>query len=507
MLAVVIAYSLAGFGCGAEAPDQAGSNASSPQASQDPDGTLDSSGSTAEAAQSARRNIIFLLTDDLSWNLVRYMPNVMKMQQTGATFTNYFVSNSLCCPSRASMFTGKYPHNSGVLTNVGADDGGYEAYKKLGNDRQSFAVALAASGYRTVMMGKFLNGYEPTVASADPGWTDWYVAGNGYPGFNYDLNANGKIVHYGRADADYLPDVMSRIAEAKIKFTRTKPFLIEISTFTPHLPATPAPRHAALFPNLAYPRTPAFATRPTATDPAWLRAVPALSQTQITRLAASFRRRVRSVQAIDEMIGALQAALKASGHGSDTYIFFASDNGYHMGERSLREGKATAFDTDIRVPLIVTGPGVPAGLVVDEIAQNVDLCATFADIAQTPAPATSIGHSLLRLARGEQVANWRNVALIEHRNPKLDASDPDANTAGVTYNPPTYNALRTADSLYVEYATGEVEYHDRTADPHELHNTASQLPARKRAQLHTALGALKACKTAAECWTAAHLAP
>ncbi len=469
----------------------------------------DASASAAGAGggdQPARPNIIFILSDDLSWNLVKQMPNLMKMQKAGATFTNYFVSDSLCCPSRTSMFTGKYPHNSGVFTNTG-DDGGYGAYLALGNDPQTFAVALADSGYRAAMMGKFLNGYDPTINQAAQGWTDWDVAGNGYPEFNYDLNQNGKLVHYGKTDADYLTDVISGLGQAVIKRKSAKPFLIELATFAPHAPYTPAPRHAALFPNLTYPRTPAFDARPAVTDPTWLQGVPALKPAEITKIDEIFRQRVRSVQAIDEMIGALQAALKASGHDQDTYLFFASDNGYHMGERSQLPGKQTAFDTDIHVPLIVTGPGVPAGLMIDQIAQNIDLCPTFADIAETPAPATVNGHSLLQLAHGEQTADWRNVALVEHHDPKFDPNDPDADTGDTGKNPPTYNALRTANSVYVEYVGGDIEYHDRTADPYELDNIAANLSAAQLAKLHDSLSALKTCKTAVECWTAGHLAP
>jgi arylsulfatase A-like enzyme len=464
-------------------------------------------GGTDGGTPTARPNVIFVLSDDLSWNLVKHMPNLLKMQQQGATFSNYFVSDSLCCPSRTSMFTGKFPHNSGVFTNTG-DDGGYATYLKLGNDPQTFAVALRKSGYRTAMLGKFLNGYEPTMNPAAQGWTGWDVAGNGYPEFNYDLNEDGQVVHYGKTDADYLTDVLSGLGQKFIKQKAAKPFLIELATFAPHAPYIPAPRHAALFSDLTYPTTPAFNARPTATDPAWLQGIPALKPAQITNIDEIFRQRVRSVQAIDEMIGALQVALKATGHDKDTYLFFASDNGYHMGERSQTPGKQTAFDTDIHVPLIVTGPGVLPGLQIPEIAQNIDLCPTFADLAQTPAPATVNGHSLVQLAHGEPVSDWRNVALIEHHDPKFDPNDPDADTSTAgAKNPPTYNALRTANSVYVEYVSGEREYHDRTTDPYELDNTEKGLPTAQLTRLRDTLTAITTCKTADACWTAQHMNP
>ena len=438
-------------------------------------------------------------------NLVQYMPHVLQMQHDGATFTNYFVADSLCCPSRTSMFTGKFPHNSGVFTNTG-DDGGYATYLGRGNDPQTFAVALQKAGYRTSMMGKFLNGYDPTTNQAAMGWTEWAVAGNGYPEFDYDLNQNGKVVHYGHADADYLTDVLSGLGQTFIGQKSAKPFLIEIATFAPHAPYIPAPRHAALFPGLMYPRTPAFNARPTATAPDWLQAVPALKAPGIAAIDAHYRMRAQAVQAFDEMIGALQQELKTSGHDKDTYIFFTSDNGYHMGERSQQPGKMTAFDTDIHVPLVVTGPGVPAGLRIDQIAQNIDLCETFAELGQAQAPATVNGHSLVQLLHGEAVTDWRDVALIEHHDPKYDPTDPDADT-GVVKNPPTYNALRTLTTTYVEYVGGETEFHDRTTDPLELENTAASLTPAQVAKLHAAIAAITTCKTATDCWTAQHMTP
>jgi arylsulfatase A-like enzyme len=431
------------------------------------------------------------------------MPHVLQMQKDGATFKNYFVADSLCCPSRTSMFTGKYPHNSGVFTNAG-DDGGYATYLARGNDPQTFAVALANAGYRASMMGKFLNGYQPAMNQASMGWTQWDVAGDGYPEFNYDLNEDGKVVHYGATAADYLTDVISGLGQAFVGRKVAKPFLIELASFAPHAPYIPAPRHANLFPGLVYPRTPAFNAPHTAADPAWLQAVPLLKPAAIANINKDFRMRAQAVQAVDEMIGALQQQLVMSGHDKDTYIFFASDNGYHMGEHAQPPGKQTAFDTDIHVPLIVTGPGVPAGLEIDEMVQNIDLCPTFADIAATPPPATANGHSLLSLLHGDRPADWRDVVLIEHHDPKYDPTDPDADPGDVK-NPSTYEAIRTATTVYVEYVTGETEYHDRTTDPNELSNTAASLTPATVAKLHATIGAIAACKTAEECWTAQHM--
>jgi arylsulfatase A-like enzyme len=458
----------------------------------------------AVATPGRRPNIVFILTDDLAWNLVQYMPHVMAMRKSGITFSNYFVTDSLCCPSRSSIFTGRYPHNTGVFRNTG-NDGGYAVFRDRGHERATFATALSAAGYRTAMLGKYLNGYLPAKDPPAPGWTFWAVAGNGYPEFNYNLNENGRIVRYGRAPADYLTDVLSGLATRFIRESRGTPFAIEIATFAPHAPYTPAPRDSDAFPGLHAPRTAAFDAAPEPGAPRWLLEHPALSSADMSRIDADFRKRAQSVLAVDRMVGDLQAAVAATGQAENTYFIFSSDNGYHMGEHRLLPGKMTAFDTDIRVPLVVTGPGVPAGSTSKEVVENVDLCPTFTELGGAAAPASIDGRSLVPLLRGEQVTGWRTLALVEHRGPHTDASDPDA-PAARSGNPTTYEAIRGAASVYVEYADGEMEYHDLATDPHELHNAYLALPAEQRRSLHSAVEAMKSCRGAASCAQAEALA-
>jgi arylsulfatase A-like enzyme len=138
---------------------------------------------------------------------------------------------------------------------------------------------------------------------------------------------------------------------------------------------------------------------------------------------------------------------------------------------------------------------------VDEIAENVDLHPTFADIAAARPAAEVDGHSLVPLLRGESVTGWRTVALVEHRGPQRAPEDPD-NPGLRSGNPTTYEAIRSRKFLYVEYASGEKEYHDLAGDPDELRNTFAALPAEEKAALHTALAAAQTCRGAASCMTA-----
>jgi N-acetylglucosamine-6-sulfatase len=472
-------------------------------------GAAPASGSSDQAAR--RPNIVFVLTDDLSMNLLPYLPAVRQLQQAGTTFANYTVTDSLCCPSRSSIFSGRFPHDTGIFTNS-APDGGFGVFHGRGEEAQTFAVALQQAGYRTAMMGKYLNGYRPaateggTLPYVPPGWDEWDVAGNGYPEFDYVLNENHRLVHYGHRPQDYLTDVLAGKGASFIRASAAArhPFLLEIATFAPHAPYTPAPRDANDFPGLTAPRGPAFDRLPT-NAPSWLAGRPPLTPAETAKIDAGFRKRAQAVQAVDDLIVRLRAALAAAGVAGDTYIVFSSDNGYHMGEYRLNPGKMTAFDTDIRVPLVVAGPGVAPGRTRAEPVENVDVAPTFAELAGTHMPSTVDGHSLASLLDGKPAVDWRTAALIEHHGPDTRTGDPDRPAAG-SGNPTTYEAMRTATATYVEYSTGEREYYDRTRDPNELHNVAGSLPEATLARLHAALAALRTCHDARSCWIAGHLA-
>jgi N-acetylglucosamine-6-sulfatase len=462
------------------------------------------------AATTAPPNIVFVLTDDLAWNLVQYLPQVQTLQSQGMTFNDYVVTDSLCCPSRSSIFSGRFPHDTGVFTN-GGNDGGFDFFHSHGEEAHTFATALQAKGYRTAMMGKYLNGYDPanteggTLPYVPPGWSEWDVAGNGYPEFNYDLNQNHTVVHYGSQPQDYLTDVLARKGSAFIakSAAANKPFLLEVATFAPHAPYTPAPRDANDFPGLTAPRGPAFNTLPTNAPP-WLAGRTPLTAAEKQNIDTSFRKRAQAVQAVDKLIGTLRTALTRAGVAGNTYLVFSSDNGYHMGEYRLNPGKMTAFDTDIRVPLVVAGPGIGAGRSSTAAVANIDLAPTFQQLGGAPVASTVDGRSLLPLLRGGSGANWRTANLVEHHGPDTMPTDPDL-PAPNSGNPPSYEAIRTHTYTYVEYVDGSKEYYDRTTDPNELHNIVGTLSAARLAQLHSALTGLENCHDGATCWTAGHV--
>jgi arylsulfatase A-like enzyme len=470
-----------------------------------------SPGSAVASSSGHRRpNIVFVLTDDLSMDLLPYMPQVQALRSRGESFSDYFVSDSLCCPSRSSIFTGDFPHDTGVFTNVGSD-GGIGAFYAHGDQNRAFNVVLQAAGYRTAMMGKYLNGYlqGPTRSPVPdtyvpPGWSQWDVAGFAYPEFDYELNQDGSLHHYGRAPRAYLTDVLARKGTQFVDHSmeQHRPFFIELATFAPHAPYTPAPRDAGSFPGLKAPRPKSFNVMPR-NAPSWLADHPRLGPTKQARLNRAFRRRVQSVQAVDAMLARIQRALKRHGQLGNTYIVFSSDNGYHTGEYRLMPGKLTAFDTDIRVPLIVAGPEIKAGTRSPAMTENVDLAKTFEAMAGTSSP--SDGHSLMSLLEAPKPRHWRTAILVEHHGPDMDATaDPDAQPA-ISGNPTTYEAMRTKRFLYVEYRDGEREYYDLGRDPRELNNIAGTLTAAELGRLHEQLTRLEGCHGGGQCWAAAHV--
>ncbi|QUQ63808.1 sulfatase family protein [Kutzneria sp. CA-103260] len=464
----------------------------------------------ASSAAPAKPNIVFVLTDDLATNLVQYMPHVQALAKAGTSFSNYTVTDSLCCPSRSSVFSGKFPHDTGIYTN-GGSDGGFGTFHARGEEKDTVATSLQAAGYRTGMMGKYLNGYQPASTLdgqanyVPPGWSEWDVAGNGYPEFNYNLNENHKVVHYGSQPKDYLTDVLSGKASDFINSSASahSPFFLEVATFAPHAPYTPAPADANSFPGLKAPQGPAYDTLPS-DPPAWLAGRAPLTAQEQQNINADFRKRVQAVQAVDRMLASIEHTLSTAGVAGDTDVVFSSDNGYHMGEYRLNPGKMTAFDTDVNVPLVVSGPGVPAGRTVGAPVENIDLRPTFADLAGANTPTDVDGHTLKPLLANNNPTGWRTAGLIEHHGPDTDPSDPDFPAAN-SGNPTTYEALRTATYTYVEYSDGGKEYYDRRTDPSELHNTVKQLPAATLAALHKDLQAMTACHGQTACWQAAHV--
>lgn len=470
----------------------------------------------AGPAADNRPNIIFFLTDDLdveypnqTW--LDHYPRLKSMlADRGTTFRNAFVSLSLCCPSRTSILRGQYAHNTTIF-GLSPPDGGFADVHARGLEESTIATWLQSAGYRTILLGKYLNGYGSTDVGqtyVPPGWNEWYagLGDDAYRQFNYDLNENGRVVHYGSNAEDYLQDVLrdraltflSRHAENNGR----RPFFMYFASYSPHLPAPPAPRHADKFPNIRAPRPPSFNEADISDKTRWLRGYPLLSRAEINQIDAQYRNRLRSMLAVVDTIEALIGALAQSGELANTYFVFTSDNGFRMGQHRLPAGKSMPFEEDMRVPLIIRGPAVAAGVVRDEMTLNVDFAPTIAEWAGVAAPAFVDGRSLVPLLTAGQQASpaWRNAVLWERGRsvdpiaPPGSHSDRGVPAATGRVQPGPLRALRTGQYVYIEYLlTGVQELYDLTSDPYQLNNFAPTAPASLLSALSERLGRYMTC--------------
>lgn len=477
-------------------------------------------------------NIVFILTDDLSRAEIDSMPSVQRLvADPGATLENYLVGVSLCCPSRASTLRGQYAHNTGVLVNEGPR-GGFGAFQAKGLEQATIATALKASGYQTALVGKYLNGY-PLGGSEKyipPGWDLWYspAAGGPYGQYDYSINDNGTLIPHGHGPNDYGTDVLMNRAVEFVQQAgrRHQPFFLYLALYAPHEPAVAAARHAGRFPFAQAPRTPSYNEADVSDKPAHIAQARLMPNPVALAVDGLFRRRLRSLMAVDEGVGRIVDALREQGLLDRTYVVFTSDNGFHLGQHRLPAGKRSPYEEDIRVPFYIRGPGIAAGSRVQSIAANTDLAPTFADIAGAKLPYEPDGRSLLPLLAGTP-SGWRTAYLVDqwtsHHRPRPRVAPPFDDVDPVTLEPPDfdekarvgtpapaergerlaglgripvmpeYHGLRTDRYLYVEYATGEKELYDLQVDPFELSNLAKSADSSLLAELADRLAMLKAC--------------
>jgi N-acetylglucosamine-6-sulfatase len=431
-----------------------------------PSGSSQAESRGAAAPAAARPNIVLILTDDQRWDTLWAMPNVQsELVNRGIVFNNAFVVNSLCCPSRASILTGKYSHTHGVYANGGPHGG----YRQFHDEDNTVAVWLNDAGYRTGLMGKYINGYITT--DVPPGWDRWAAfymdkGGDGSYYYNYNLNVDGSLVYYGRDEEDYSTDVLAAEADSFIRTAPTgEPLFLYFAVEAPHLGAEPARRHKSAFRNLPPYRPPNYNEPDVSDKPAWLQARPQLNQEERDLIDFQRKKEYRTLLSVDDAVGTIVDALTETGRLYNTLIVFTSDNGLAWGEHRWNK-KQTAYEEAIRVPLVARyDKALADGMSDDHLVANVDFATTFAAAAGVPAPEAE-GMDLRPLFTNPDTP-WREDLLIEHLQ-TLGASEI-----------PTYCAVRDISLqpegfLYVSYLdTGEEELYDLKTDFYQLENLVS----------------------------------
>uniref|UniRef100_H2YLW8 Sulfatase N-terminal domain-containing protein n=1 Tax=Ciona savignyi TaxID=51511 RepID=H2YLW8_CIOSA len=444
-------------------------------------------------------NIVFILTDDLDVQLGGLEPmSKMKklLQEEGITFTNMFTSTPLCCPSRASILTGRYSHNHETLNNSISGNCSSLHWQKI-HEKQTFAVAAKQANYRTFFGGKYLNQYGGKSVGGPQhvpaGWDEWWGLVGNSQYYNYTISHNGVPVQHGDDyAADYLTDLLANKSVEFIKST-TDSFLMMISTPAPHSPWNAAPQYSGEFPNNTAPHTPSYNVK--ADNKHWLirQAEHPMSQESIDYSDNAFRSRWRTLLSVDDLVEKVINALSSTNQLNNTFVIFSSDNGYHMGQFSLPIDKRQLYEFDLRVPLIIRGPGVSKNITRMEPVVNIDLAPTIADIVsggKGEFPDSMDGVSLLPLFNIKNEPKWRSDFLVEYQGEGKYQPPPGCSPSwmGVSQCFPscvcedafnnTYSCVRTMDAknkvdlMYCEFTDAEtfVELYNHTKDPHQLTN-------------------------------------
>lgn len=423
----------------------------------------------------ARPNIVFIFTDDQDAASLREMPNTTALlKEKGTIFKSATFAQPLCCPSRATMLRGQYPHNTGITTNT---DG--PLFKENGLDESTLATWLDGAGYETALIGKYLNLYPTQSPYIPPGWDEWFAGLR--DSWADCFNENGQERCYrGHPDSIVKRHAVEFVHESA---PAQRPFFLWASFSAPHYRAFYNDVDADKFTDAPLPGPPSFNETDVSDKPAWVREQPRLTDPEIKEMAAFHRDRLRSLQTVDRAVEALVAELKAQGELGNTYFFFWTDNGHHLGQHRLPAGKNTPYIEDLSFPLVVRGPNVPEGESRTELVANTDLAPTMADLAGTKAPGFVDGRSFAPLLRGESIP-YRERLLIE-------------SPATEVMRNPAYTGIRTASGgMYIEYEGGEKELYDLEADPYELENLLHEPTPEaeaKAAELSTRLESLKSC--------------
>ncbi|KAM4676700.1 N-acetylglucosamine-6-sulfatase [Discoglossus pictus] len=469
--------------------------------------------------RSRKPNIVLILTDDQDVSLGGMTP-LKKTKELlgdhGITFSNAYVGSALCCPSRSSILTGKYPHNHHVVNNTIEGNCSSKAWQKT-QEPNTFPALLNSIGYQTFFAGKYLNQYGAEdaggISHVPPGWSYWYALERNSKYYNYTLSENGRARKHGENySLDYLTDVLANVSLDFLNYkSNYEPFFMMIATPAPHSPWTAAPQYENKFLDVNAPRTSNFNVH--GKDKHWLirQAKTPMTNTSMQFLDNAFRKRWQTLLSVDDLVEKLLKELSARGELDNTYIFFTSDNGYHTGQFSLPIDKRQLYEFDIKVPLLVRGPGIAANQTSKALVANIDLGPTILNIAGYNVNDTQMdGMSFLNILKNNNVT-WRSDILVEYQGEGQNTTDPTCPALGPgvsqcfpdcvcedAYNN-TYACVRTIsatyDLQYCEFDDAEVfvEVYNLTADPNQLTNIAKSIDQEILEKMNHRLMMLQSC--------------
>lgn len=489
------------------------------------------------ASASNRPNFVVIQTDDQplnvfdgrfrdlndNWRLI--MPKTMKLlRDKGITFSQYLTPFPLCAPSRASLLSGRYAQNHGVIR-IGGARGGWQAWQSNPIMNENLPVWLQRVGYRTHHFGKFMNHYggpdDPAETIVPPGWDNWVTDATDNSTrefYGYTQNINGEITPRlgwpwydpgGGRDPDGCPwlglhichyhtDSMSIQAERAIRQSGPEPFYMQIDYHTPHgdmrppIGPEPAVRHYDTALRSPGPRPPGFNERDISDKPRFLReadeAAP-MSRHEINQIDTEYRKSVEALRSVDDGVGRIIAALRQTGRLANTYIIYTSDNGYFNGQHRISRGKLLAYEPAIRVPFVMRGPGIRPKTRSHELVANQDVAPTIIQLAGARARYMIDGRTMRPFWVKPKRRARRPILLSSYQQAThlIPGDYPDEpvvvagnrnrgrSGAGVSVVSPSQNyvGIRLGPYKYVRYENGELELYVNRDDPAELQNRAN----------------------------------
>jgi N-acetylglucosamine-6-sulfatase len=468
----------------------------------------------------------------------RAMPNTIDfLAKRGMTFNRYYVSYPLCCPSRVSLLTGRYAHNNNVKGNI-QPEGGFTGFTARQAMNHNLAVWLQRAGYRTIHVGKFLNGYgdEPYDEGkiVPPGWNAWHTilkADTNHYFYGYRLNNNGAIEgpfgdsgswetrEYGTRDdigcplapANGLPcyyesDHLTALAANELVATPAEqPFYLQLDYTAPHgdfrRPAgpEPAPRHYDWFKGARLPhdRSEGFDEGNVRDKPRFIRDAPHLTLSEKHIYRVYYQKQLDSLRAIDDGVKEMIDTLGYLGRLRNTYVIFTSDNGFFFGEHRLLGGKFLAYEPATHLPFLIRGPGIKPDTRTGELVSNIDVAPTILELAGVEADKSIDGRSMVPFLRDPDLRTRRPLlfeSFVETSDVEQQGASSSARaggsgaTASILAPPKDYGGIRLGPYKYIAWPSGEKELYNINKDPNELNNivkTPNFFPVRN--YMHTLL--------------------